>query len=140
MIDPSNVPAVDADESLARYVLYSRQIRKSDETIRPEAFIPHPYQELSVTRHREATEEELWQVGAAVAAVRNRNLYGRGDVAAGAFVGQGLEVEAAPIANDPHLPDNPNHANVTGWPASDYHRQRLIAIEIARLAALVRAP
>jgi fatty-acyl-CoA synthase len=59
MIDPSNVPAVDADESLARYVLYSRQIRKSDETIRPEAFIPHPYQELSVTRHREATEEEI---------------------------------------------------------------------------------
>ena len=58
MIDPAHVPPVDPQEMLARYVLYGRYVRSSDQTVRPEAFIPHPHVDLSVTRHRQASEAE----------------------------------------------------------------------------------
>ena len=50
-----------------------------------------------------------------------------------------LSVVADPIADDPEMPDNPNHANVTGWPSGEKDRQRLLAMQIAAEAALVRA-
>lgn len=60
MIDPSNVPQVADDETLARYILQRSHIRGSDHPVKPDAFIPHPYTDLSVTRHLMATESELW--------------------------------------------------------------------------------
>lgn len=140
MIDPHNVPAVGADETLARFVLSSRHIRGSDETIKPDAFIPHPHTELSVTRHRDATQDEVWGAGRSVAESQQRTLHGRGDVAATAFLRQELCIEAAPVLGHATLPDNPNHANVMGWPKDDRGRQRLIAVEIAAQASLVRPP
>ncbi len=139
MIDPSSVPEVEPDELLARYILYSRHIRNSDGTIKADAFIPH-LDELSVTRHRDATTDELWEVGQSVASRRSKRLHGRGDVTAHAIIDQGLNVVADPIAGDPELADNPNHANVTGWPPGDKDRQRLLALEIAKEATLVRTP
>jgi hypothetical protein len=33
---------VTSDEQLARFILSSNWIRKSDQTVKPDAFIPHP--------------------------------------------------------------------------------------------------
>ena len=46
------------DESLARFIFQRNYIR-SDQTVKPNAFIPHPWPDLSVTRHFGLTEEEL---------------------------------------------------------------------------------
>ncbi len=140
MIDPCDVPDIEPKEMLARFILSSRHIRRGDETIKPDAFVPHPRDELSVTRHRNATDNEVWDAGRAVAEVQRRTLHGRGDVVADVFLQQGLSVRSAPVLGHARLPDNPNHANVTGWPKDDKGRQRLLALEIAAQARLVRPP
>lgn len=109
---------------LARFILYSRHVRASDNTVRPEAFMPHPLIELSMTRHREATPEELWKEGSRVAAIRAATLYGRADVCETAFAAEQLTVLAKPIA------ENPNHADATNWPA-DKPAQKIKALQIA---------
>lgn len=139
MIDPGNVREVDANELLARFILFSKHIRANDGTIKPDALIPHPHRELSVTRHIDATQDEIWEAGAAVARARSRTLYGRADVAAHDFMEKLLVVKPDPILDHPSLPDNPNHANVSGWP-DDKGQQRLLAHEIAARASLVRTP
>ena len=100
--------------------------------------MPHPYEELSVTRLIQITDDEVWRVGQAVAAARTppRTLYGRGDVLAATYRSQpNLDVVADPVEG------NPNHANVTGWPpADDETAQIMIAKEIAAVAKFVPLP
>ena len=43
MIDPENVPPVTDAELLARYVTTSRHFRYSDNTVKQDLFMPHPY-------------------------------------------------------------------------------------------------
>lgn len=133
MIEPSNVPQVAADETLARYILQRSHIRSSDQSVKPDAFIPHPYTDLSVMRHLLASESELWGVGQRVAEVRGKTLYGRADFSTAACVDLRLNVQAAP------LNDNPNHANVRGWPA-EKPLQKIIAQQIAAAATFLEAP
>ena len=71
---------VTSDEQLARFILSSNWIRKSDQTVKPDAFIPHPYPDLSVTRHKSLTEQQLWQIGQVIADSRPATLYGRADI------------------------------------------------------------
>jgi hypothetical protein len=123
MIDPAHIPDVSPDEALARYVLYSKYVRQ-DKTLKPDAFVPHPYRELSVTRHAMASETELWRLGEEVAASQARSLYGRGDFGVAVCVDQNLAVRAAPV------PGNPNHAHVEDWPV-EKPRQKLIAQQVA---------
>ena len=130
MIDPDNVPAVASDELLARYILFSKHVR-ADQTLKPEAFMPHPHSDLSVTRHLMATEAELLAIGLDVADERDRRLYGRGDIQASACADHGLAVRPEP------LPRNANHANITGWPA-DKPAQKNVAQEIAAISTFVR--
>ena len=134
MLDPSNVPDVDSQEMTTRFVVAKRHINRQTMTLKANAFIPHPYEELSVTRLVEITEDEIWTVGASIAAARKppRTLRGRGDVLVATYLDQELDVVADP------LEDNPNHANVTGWPpADDQARQLMIAKEIAAVANYV---
>jgi hypothetical protein len=133
MIDPANVPEVARDEMLARYVLHSSHIRPSNQTIKQDAFVPHPRPNLSVTRHLSATEIELWTVGDNVAAASGKTLYGRGDVSTTVCLARNLTVKASPTAN------NPNHADVSAWPA-DKPAQKIIALEIAAVAKFVPKP
>lgn len=133
MLDPSHVPAVTSDELMGRFIIFSKHIRPSDNTVKPDAFVPHPQVELSVTRHREATEDELWKEGRRVAAFRTARLYGRADVAANTFEKEDLTVVEKPIA------ENPNHADVIDWPA-DKAAQKMKAREIANKAVFVAAP
>lgn len=119
-----SAPLVVADdECLARFILFSKWIR-ADQTVKPDAFIPHPYPDLSVTRHTNVVEEELCKLGQAVADARQKTFYGRADIYAAAVRRQLLKIEPAPV------PNNPNHANIVGWPA-DKPAQKIIAQQLA---------
>lgn len=134
MLDPAAVPPVDANELLARFVTQRSQFRQGDRTLKQDLFVPHPRAELSVTRHRDATAEEVWQFGREVAAALGRTLYGRGDLRASDCTAHSLRVEPQP------LPDNPNHANVLDWPVQKQD-QKAIAIRLAAAAGkLIPAP
>jgi hypothetical protein len=124
-------PPVADEELLARFVLFSRWVRTRDQTIRPDAFIPHPWPDLSVTRHLGLSEAELWQLGQEVASQRPARLYGRADVQASTVRRQSLRI--APT------PEPRNHANVTDWPA-DKPAQKIIAQVIAAAARYVPKP
>jgi hypothetical protein len=126
MNDVAVAPSVKSDEWLARFILYSRYIRENH-TIRPEAFMPHPMRDLSVTRRLQLSNSELWDVGRDIALT----LYGRADVRTFIFQKQKLRVVAAPE------PNNPNHANVTGWP-EEKSAQKSRAQEIAASAGTVK--
>ena len=95
MIDPENVPPVADNELLARFICYSDE-KRSDGTVRHKLFLPYKLVELSVNRHREATLEETWQVGFAVAVERHRPLYGLANIRASNCRIETLDVKPAP--------------------------------------------
>lgn len=134
MLDPTNVPAVDPNELLARYIFSRRHFSRQTGRVKAGAFMPAPNAELSVTRHRDATQDDLWQAGRGIAQSRDKTLYGRGDVLAATCASQRLTVEADPIQ------DNPNHANVIGWPMNDKATLKLMAEEFALAAKFVPPP
>jgi hypothetical protein len=134
MLDPTNVPAVESDELLARYIFSDRHFSRENRRVKAGAFMPAPDGAISVTRHREATQDELWQVGQAIARLRDSTLYARADVLSATCASWQLSVKAAPIDG------NPNHANVAGWPMQDKARRKLIAEEIALVAEFVPLP
>jgi hypothetical protein len=55
-------PLVYDNELLARFIFFSGWFRK-DQTVRPDGFMPYPHSDLSVTRHWELSESQLWQIG-----------------------------------------------------------------------------
>jgi len=122
------------NELLARYITSSRWFRKQDQTVKQDAFIPpeNPL-ELSVTRHLNLQEPEIWSIGNGVASGQNRTLHGRADVKVSHVRTQSLNVVVDPA------PNNPNHANITGWPLEkDIRKMR--ALEIACGAQFVANP
>ena len=134
MLSVSQVPSVGANEKLSRFVLSSRHFRKDNETVKADAFVPHPYEELSVNRDLEATDDETWAIGRTVANGLSKTLYGRGDVIAATYHSQKLKTIEAPVLG------NPNHVNVIGWNKDDKASQKLIAQEIAAVAKFVKPP
>ncbi len=129
-----NAPSVVADEErLARFILFSKWIRNSDQTVRPDAFIPFPYPDLSVTRHLYLSEEAIWGIGQGIANTGRKTLYGRADFYVAAVLKQLLKVESDPS------PDNPNHANIVNWPASK-PAQKIIAQQLAADSAYCVKP
>ncbi len=132
MSDSENDSAIASDEWLARFIHYQRYIRQ-DRTVRADAFIPHPYPDLSVTRRLKLSADELWSIGRDVARQINRTLHGRVDAQVFVFQRQQLQVVADPVQ------DNPNHANVIGWPV-DKPAQKIIAQQIAAAASKVLTP
>lgn len=131
MSDGGTVPPVEANEWLARFILYKRYIREN-RTVREDAFIPHPRPELSVTRHLQLSESQLWEIGRDVARHSSKTLHGRANVQVFIFQRQDLRIVAAP------LPENPNHANVVGWPV-EKPAQKIIALQIAAAAGKAMA-
>ena len=129
MIDANHVPDVSDDEILARYAMQSGHFRRSDQTAKPELFMPHPYQELSLTRYLDATIEEVLAVGDDIAKNQNpsRTLYGRADIQVIKCKVDSLRVVKAPT------PKNPNHANIQGFSLNKLE-QKMIALELAAAA------
>lgn len=130
MIDPSSVPEVTEEESLTRFIFHQSHIRSSNNTVKADAFIPHPHANLSVTRHLFATRPELWNDGFRISVLVNKTLHGRADFQTAVAVIQGLIVKADPI------PDNPNHAVLIRWPA-EKPAQKMIAMELAASAVFL---
>jgi hypothetical protein len=133
MIDPANVPEVTIEELLARFIYQSSHIRPGNRTVKPNAFLPPANLLCSVTRHLQATEDEIWSVGMEGGQKRDAELYGRADLRAEDCTRHRLKVLKAPVQG------NPNHANVTGWPP-DKPAQKIIAQELAATASLVFPP
>ena len=100
---------VTNNELLARFITSSKWFR-NNQTVRQDAFIPYPYPDLSVTRHKSLSEQEIWKVGQEISDARPTTLYGRADVSAEEVRKQKLTVEPRPV------PENLNHACVLGWP------------------------
>lgn len=123
------LPQVGGDEQLARFVLHSTHVRQ-DNTLRADPFIPHPYPDLSVTRHLSLNDLEIRDRGEMVARQTGKSLKGRADTAAQIYLGQRLRVVADPT------PENPQHANVTGWP-SGKPAQKILALEIAAQSTFI---
>jgi len=131
MTGETTLPPITEDEWLARFVLFRRWIRSSDRSVRPDAFIPHPYPNLSVTRHVGLAEVVLWQIGQEIADTRPARLHGRADFQAHTVTKRLLCI--APT------PEPKNHANITGWPP-DKPSQKIIAQEIAAEAQFMPKP
>lgn len=114
-IGPLATVPVDDSERLARFVLDKRWLPKGGEGVNARAVLAYKYVELSVSRHRDLAEGELWKLGEDVAKQRSEKevrkipLLGRADFFARTARQQNLDVR----------PDEPprNHANVIGWPA-----------------------
>lgn len=111
------------DEKLARFIL-SKSCIRNDNTVKQDAFLPFPHRGLSVTRHKNLSEQELWRIGQDIADMRPATLYGRADLNA-AKVRSPLEIKLEPLEG------NPNHANIVGWP-EDKPAQKMIAMELAK--------
>lgn len=127
----ADVP-VDDGESLARFVLFDGHVRKSDRTLRAEAFLPYKHVELSVTRHRDLKEGELWALGEAVAHRRERPLTGRGDILARTARSNSLDV----VPHEGPGKGDRNHANIINWPP-EKPAQMVRALELAASATFV---
>jgi hypothetical protein len=107
---------------------------RQDGTMRPEAFMPHPTTELSVTRHVSLSEAQVWQAGWGVAAEQNRPLYGRSDIVAAAFTSVALTVNSDPT------PTNANHACVSGWPEEKAAQKSKAQLIVAAASKFIQAP
>jgi hypothetical protein len=124
--------SIKDDELLARFILNKRWIRRTDSTPRPDAFIPPSDLNLSVTRHKGLSEKDIWRLGKNIADTVaqkrvNVKLEGRADLQVNDVHNHTLNVEAHP------LPENANHAHITGWPL-DKPKQKSIAQELAAIA------
>ena len=118
------------DEMLARFVLKAEWIRKVDNTVKQDAFIPPKDLQLSVTRHFGISPEQLIETGKSVAAATSLEFLGRADIETQAVAKNALKAVAWP------LQDNTNHAHVIGWPA-DKEARKTIAQELAAAAKFV---
>ena len=100
---------VDDREKLARFVVVESYIRRSKNTPRPQVFLPYKHVELSVIRHLDLSEAELWEIGQTdVADKLGKPLHGRADILASDVRAERLDVK-------PSEPPR-NHANIIGWP------------------------
>ena len=124
------------NELVARFVISKRWIRSSNQSVKPDAFMPPPNKEFSVTRHKGISTEKLWRHGKAVAEKRTATekrdvrLLGRADVSVSDVRKQNIEAVPRPIWG------NWNHAHLIGWPTNKDH-QKMIAMEIAAEAKYV---
>jgi len=136
MIDPDNVPAVDLDETVARYVLASKVSRLvfEDGGAKPQLFYPYKHVDLSVNRHLDCTQEEVWRFGNGVAEHQGKTLQGRFDISVNDCTIGSLKVEASQIKDHPSgVPDNPNHADVIGFPETKAD-QKVLGLNLAEKA------
>ena len=124
MIDPDHIPDVADNELLARFIVHSNE-KRPDGKVSHKLFMLYKWVELSVNRHREATLEETWHVGSDVAKQRSKTLFGLANIRANK-----CRIETLNVIPDPILPGNPNHANITGYPAAK-EDQMAIATELA---------
>jgi len=96
-------------ERISRFLFSRRWFAPSTGRVKPEAFVPHPYIQLSVSCTEGLDENHVWQIGQETAESRKDKptLHGRADLTA-----QAVRLQELEIIRD----DKPRfHANVVGW-------------------------
>jgi hypothetical protein len=155
MLNPAEVPEVTDDESLARFLMVEKVIR-ADGTLRHNEFIPPSSGKLSMMRHLQATEAEIWDEGREVARLRAKKIVGRVDLNAGGCRRTGLQVIKSPLLVDPPSnPEprrrlaNPNHADLVfpctaaanpGTPLTKADQMAIAKLLVANGPVVIRAP
>ena len=123
--------SIPDNELLSRFIVYKRWAPKG--RIKQNAFMPDKDLTLSVTRHLNLSQEDIWRYGRLAEGAPPRDLHGRADVNVGPVKYQGLHIEMAPTN------DNPNHAHVVNWPPNK-DLQKIKAILLAKEAQFVPVP
>jgi len=123
--------SVNPEEPLSRYILEKSYYRSSDNTVKPNAFMPPSGKnDVSVYRTASLSNEDIWQIGMTyVAQKRGMPLLGRAELIAYDAIAQGLSVKPD------HVP-HPRHANISGFPIDNSAKTRMIAVELAARSTL----
>ncbi|MFO1065435.1 MAG: hypothetical protein U0892_16335 [Pirellulales bacterium] len=127
MIDSQDIPPVADNELLARFILNSNE-KRDDGNVNHKLFMPYKWTELSVNRHREASVDETWAIGFDIATQLSKVLYGLANIRSGKCYQGTLRV-----VPDPIFPNNPNHANIVGYPASKEDQMALAKVLAASI-------
>lgn len=116
---------VEEKEPLARFIFSGNYFAKG--IVKHGAFLPHPYNELSVSRTASLSKNEIIELGKPVAVKNERTFYGWAEVMVEHIRRCSLEVR----------PDEPppRHALIFNWP-DEKSAQKLLAMEIAAEAKL----
>jgi hypothetical protein len=134
VIDSQDIPPVADNELLARFILNSNE-KRDDGHVNHKLFMPYKWTELSVNRHREASVEETWGIGFDIATQRSKALYGLANIRASSCCHSTLRV-----VPDPILPNNPNHANIVGYPTSKEDQMALAKVLAASIEGKWQSP
>jgi hypothetical protein len=127
VINSQDIPPVADNELLARFILNSNE-KRDDGNVNHKLFMPYKWTELSVNRHREASVEETWAIGFEIATLRTKVLYGLANIrASGCYQG------TLRVVPDPILPNNPNHANIVGYPTCKEDQMALAKVLAASI-------
>jgi hypothetical protein len=126
---PHNLKAtIDDNENLARFIFSRKHFSRQQQRVKAEAYMPSRG-EVSVFRIDGLERTAIWKIGSDVASKREQTLYAHGDT-------KGSEVRRVGLDIRPDEPP-PRHANIVGWPENDKPRQKVIALQLAAVAALV---
>jgi len=112
---------------LARFIFNSDE-KRDDGNVNHKLFMPYKWTELSVNRHREVSVEETWAIGFDIAIQRSKVPYGLANIRASSCCHSTLRV-----VPDPILPNNPNHANIIGYPTGKEDQMALAKVLAASI-------
>jgi hypothetical protein len=132
MMGAESLPSrVEDEEKLSRFILFRGWFRPSNNTVKQDAFTPSGDLDVSVTRQRGFSEEQIWRRGQEIADARPAPLYGRADFQAAQARAHSLDVRS----DEPP----PNHALIVSWPIGKA-QQKMIALELAALSLYIPNP
>jgi hypothetical protein len=118
-------------EMVARFIYSSGRISVTKGRIKPPAFDPSPYAELSVVHSSNLLDSEVWETGLLTLSSQSgrSTIYGRADIPVKALTDQALK---AILDNKPF----PRHTSVIGWPNSldENERKSLTKLICLRLS------
>jgi len=127
VINSQDIPTVADNELLARFIFNSNE-KRDDGNVNHKLFMPYKWTELSVNRHREVSIVETWAIGFDIAIHRSKVLYGLANIRASSCCHSTLRV-----VPDPILPNNPNHANIIGYPTGKEDQMALAKVLAASI-------
>lgn len=119
-------------ESITRYITNSRDIRRSNNTVRHTAFKPSKSGRHSVYWISGLQETTIWDIGNTHVAPSRGPILARADLNSLAVYAEGLSVEVTGI---PHI----HHADIVGWELNST-KPRLQAMKLAESAILRHVP
>lgn len=132
-----NSATVATSEVITRFVMSSSHYRKSDGTVKHQAFLPelHPQNnilETSVFRISRLTEAEIWDLGVKEVSRGKRAFHCRADL-------EVQEIEQVwPLSVIPEKTTHPLHAIIINWPPSK-DEQKLLALQLEQIAKVTQA-